>query len=204
MFASGWWPAFAGWDSSPTGSLYCVSESCFLFDYMLFLTFWVYLTRLQLLNSFPRSFLHHRIGQIISPVGIGWKMRREQRADLFHAVHKCFGEITTSQARLHSLNDFTPEIIAAFGMNTSVPDHGKLMRHRSDENQHRVPQRCLIHFQSGEAKAGRMEGVARFSAADEDADITACSFFGGSNGRDNSVVVDNLQKMMRFHAKSEF
>jgi len=51
MFASGWWPAFAGWDSLPTGSLYCVSESCFLFDYMLFLTFWVYLTRLQLLTS---------------------------------------------------------------------------------------------------------------------------------------------------------
>src|SRR6202011_2114773 len=50
MFASGWWPAFAGWDSLPTGSLYCVSESCFLFDYMLFLTFWVYLTRLQLLT----------------------------------------------------------------------------------------------------------------------------------------------------------
>ena len=45
MFASGWWLAFAGWGSFPTKSLYCVSKSCFLFDYMLFLTFWVCLTR---------------------------------------------------------------------------------------------------------------------------------------------------------------
>ena len=30
MFASGWWLAFAGWVCLPTGSLYCVSESCFL------------------------------------------------------------------------------------------------------------------------------------------------------------------------------
>src|ERR1700724_3804303 len=46
MFASGRWLAFAGWGFVfPTGSLYCVSESCFLSDYMLFLTFWVFLTR---------------------------------------------------------------------------------------------------------------------------------------------------------------
>ena len=36
-------------------NLHCVSESCFLFDYMLFLTFWVCFTRLQLLTfSFAR------------------------------------------------------------------------------------------------------------------------------------------------------
>jgi hypothetical protein len=51
MFASGWWLAFAEWGCLPTRSLYCVSESCFLFDYMLFLTFWVCLTRPELLNS---------------------------------------------------------------------------------------------------------------------------------------------------------
>ena len=45
MFASGWWLAFTGWACLPTGSLYCVSESCFLSLYMLFLTFWVFLTR---------------------------------------------------------------------------------------------------------------------------------------------------------------
>ena len=39
------WPAFAGWGSFPTRSLYCVSKACFLSDYMLFLTFWVCLTR---------------------------------------------------------------------------------------------------------------------------------------------------------------
>src|ERR1700726_5301144 len=31
MFASGWWPTFTGWASRPTGSLLCVSESCFRF-----------------------------------------------------------------------------------------------------------------------------------------------------------------------------
>ena len=50
MFASGWWPTFTGRASRPTGSLLCVSESCFRFDYMLFLTFWVYLTRLNSCN----------------------------------------------------------------------------------------------------------------------------------------------------------
>jgi len=35
----------------PTGSLYCVSESCFLSLYILFLTFWVFMTRPELLNS---------------------------------------------------------------------------------------------------------------------------------------------------------
>jgi len=54
MFASGRWLAFAGWGFVfPTGSLYCVSESCFLSDYMLFLTFWVFLTRPELLSSCP-------------------------------------------------------------------------------------------------------------------------------------------------------
>ena len=52
MFASGRWLAFAGWGFVfPTGSLYCVSKSCFLSDYMLFLTFWVFLTRPELLYS---------------------------------------------------------------------------------------------------------------------------------------------------------
>jgi len=51
MFASGWWLAFAGWTCLPTGSLYCVSESCFLSLYILFLTFWVFMTRPELLNS---------------------------------------------------------------------------------------------------------------------------------------------------------
>jgi hypothetical protein len=50
MFASGWWLAFTGWGCLPTGSLYCVSESCSLSDYMLFLTFWVFLTRPELLT----------------------------------------------------------------------------------------------------------------------------------------------------------
>ena len=31
MFASGWWPTFTGWAPRPTGSLLCVSESCFRF-----------------------------------------------------------------------------------------------------------------------------------------------------------------------------
>ena len=34
MFAAGWWLAFLGWGSFPTRSLYCVSESCFLSDYI--------------------------------------------------------------------------------------------------------------------------------------------------------------------------
>ena len=33
MFASGWWPTFTGWAPPPTGSLLCVSESCFRFRY---------------------------------------------------------------------------------------------------------------------------------------------------------------------------
>src|SRR5271165_6532767 len=47
MFASGWWPTFTGWASRPTGSLLCVSESCFRFRLHDLLTFWVYLTRLN-------------------------------------------------------------------------------------------------------------------------------------------------------------
>jgi hypothetical protein len=44
MFASGWWLAFAGWGCFPTGSLYYVSESFYPIT-LLFLTFWVCLTR---------------------------------------------------------------------------------------------------------------------------------------------------------------
>ena len=49
MFASGRWLAFAGWGCFPhwVPVLCCIvfSGSCFLSDYMLFLTFWVFLTR---------------------------------------------------------------------------------------------------------------------------------------------------------------
>src|ERR1700726_1154218 len=75
MFASGRWLAFAGWGFVfPTGSLYCVSESCFLSDYMLFLTFWVFLTRPELLNF------------RVEPAVAGWLPHSPVRAQLRHTV----------------------------------------------------------------------------------------------------------------------
>jgi hypothetical protein len=129
-------------------------------------------------------------------------MSRQQRAHLFNAIQKRFRKITVFKARLHHRNDFLPEIVSAFGMHPGITDHRKLMRDRSDENQYRVPQWRPPHFQLREAMTGRWERVVNLSPADIDAYFTAGSFFGCGNGRHNSVTVDSLEEMMRFHAES--
>ena len=45
-----------------------------------------------------------------------------------------------------------------------------------------------------------MERIVRFSSGDENPYLTARAFFGGRNSRHNSVVIDSLEEMMRFHA----
>jgi hypothetical protein len=45
MFASGWWLAFAGWGLSPHWVPVLCFRVCFLSLYILFLTFWVFMTR---------------------------------------------------------------------------------------------------------------------------------------------------------------
>jgi hypothetical protein len=129
-------------------------------------------------------------------------MRGKQYAHLFDAMHKRFGKVTTLEARLHPLNDFTPEIVSTFGVHAGIPDHRKSMRHRRDEDQYCVPRRCPVHFQLCKAKSSRTECVVRFSAANEDAYLAARPFFGSGNGRHNSVVIDSLEEMLRFHAES--
>src|ERR1700747_298044 len=102
MFASGWWPAFARWGSFPTRSLYCVSKACFLSDYMLFLTFWVCLTRpasrsrhLPPKHAFFNAFLEHN------------KALKRHRDGVFHTkflqtLHHRVAEKSTVHADLHS------------------------------------------------------------------------------------------------------
>jgi hypothetical protein len=103
------------------------------------------------------------------------------------------------EARLHPLDHCTPEIVSAFGVHSGVSDYRKLVRDRGDEDQDGVPQRRLVHFEPREASTGRMKRVVRLASTDEDAYLPACSFFGGGNGRHNSVVIDSLEEMMRFH-----
>jgi hypothetical protein len=97
-------------------------------------------------------------------------------------MQKRFGKVTTLEARFHPFNDSMPEIFSAFGVDSDITDHRKLMRHRSDKNQYGVPQRSPIHFQLCETMASRTERVARLFSADEHAYLTAGSFFGGGNG----------------------
>ena len=156
---------------------------------------------LQLLNSFF-SVLHHRIRQIISPDCARRKMRGQQEAHLFNSMDKRFRKVTMLKARLHHLNDFSPEIVSALGVHPGITDHRKLMRHRSDENQYGVPQWRPPHFQLREAMTGRLERMVDFSPADIDTYFTARSSFGCGNRRHNSVVIDSLEEMMRFHAES--
>jgi len=138
------------------------------------------------------------------PARIRRKMRGKERTHLSDAMQECFGKVPALEARFHPLDNSTPEIVSAFGVHRRVTDHGKLVRNRGDEDQDSVPQQRLVHFQLCEASGSRMERVLRFPAADEDAYLSACPFFGGGNGRHNSVVIDSLEKMTRFHAESRF
>jgi hypothetical protein len=76
------------------------------------------------------------------------------------------------------------------------------MRHRSNKDQYSVPQRRPVHFQLCETKTSRVKRVIGFSTADEDAYLAAGSLFRGDDRRNNSVVIDSLEKMMWFHAGS--
>jgi hypothetical protein len=131
-------------------------------------------------------------------------MSSKQGADLFDAMQKRFGKVATLETGLHPLDDFTPEIVSAFGVNRRVTNHRKSMRDRSDKEQYGVPQRCLVHLQLLEALASRVEWVIRFFATDKDAYFTAGPFFSAGDRRHNSVVIDSLEEMIGFHARSLF
>jgi hypothetical protein len=146
--------------------------------------------------------LHYRIRQIISSGCARREMRGQQGAHLLDAMEKCFRKVTMLQARLHHLNNFSPEIVSTLGMHPSITDHRKLVRHRSDENEDGVPQWRLPHLQLREAMIGLLERMVDFSPADIDAYFAAGSSFGCGNRRHNSVVIDSLEEMMRFHAES--
>jgi hypothetical protein len=129
-------------------------------------------------------------------------MRGQQETHFFNSMDKGFRKVTMFEARLHYLNDLSPEIVSALGVHSSITDHRKLMRHRSDENQDGVPQWRTPHFQPREAMTGLLERTVDFSPADIDPYFTARPAFGCGNGRHNSVVIDCLEEMMRFHAES--
>jgi hypothetical protein len=149
-----------------------------------------------------QSVLHHRIRQIISSHSARWKMRGQQGADLFNAIQNRFRKVAMLKARLHHRNDFVPEIVSASGVHPGITDHRKLMRDWSNENQYRISQWRPPHFQLREAMISRLERMVDFTPADIDAYFTARSFLGCGNRRHNSVAVNSLEEMMRFHAES--
>ncbi len=126
-------------------------------------------------------------------------MRGQQETHFFNSMDKGFRKVTMFEARLHYLNDLSPEIVSALGVHPGITDHRKLVRRRSDENQDGVPQRRTPHFQPREAMTSLLERMVDFSPADIDSYFTARPAFGCGNRRHNSVVVDSLEEMMRFH-----
>jgi hypothetical protein len=129
-------------------------------------------------------------------------MRGQKGANLFDSMDNRLSKVTMLKTRLHHLNDFPPEIVSALGVHPGITDHRKLMRRRSDENQNGVPQWRTPHFQLCEAMTGLLERTVDFSPANINTNFTARSSFGCGNRRHNSVVVDSLEEMMRFHAES--
>ena len=129
-------------------------------------------------------------------------MRGQEGAHLFDSMDKRLCKVTMLKTRLHHLNDFPPEIVSALGVHPGITDHRKLVRRRSDENQDGVPQWRTPHFQLCEAMTGLLEHTVDFSPANINTNFTARPSFGCGNRRHNSVVVDSLEEMMRFHAES--
>jgi hypothetical protein len=129
-------------------------------------------------------------------------MRGQKGGNLFDSMDNRLSKVTMLKTRLHHLNDFPPEIVSALGVHPGITDHRKLMRRRSDENQNGVPQWRTPHFQLCEAMTGLLERTVDFSPANINTNFTARSSFGCGNRRHNSVVVDSLEEMMRFHAES--
>ena len=148
------------------------------------------------------SILYHCIRQVISPYRAWRKMRGQKGGNLFDSMDNRLSKVTMLKTRLHHLNDFPPEIVSALGVHPGITDHRKLMRRRSDENQDGVSQWRLPHFQLCEAMTGLLERKVDFSPANINTNFTARPSFGCGNRRHNSVVVDSLEEMMRFHAES--
>lgn len=127
-------------------------------------------------------------------------MRSQKGGNLFDSMDNRLSKVTVLKTRLHHLNDFPPEIVSALGVHPGITDHRKLVRRRSDENQDGVPQRRTPHFQFCEAMTSLLERMVDFSPANINTNFTARPSFGCGNRRHNSVVVDSLEEMMRFHS----
>jgi hypothetical protein len=75
----------------------------------------------------------------------------KQRANSFDAVQKGIHEFPAFKAMPHRFDHFVPELVAALGMNTNVPDDTTIVWSRGDKNQNAIPQPHPVHLKFFEA-----------------------------------------------------
>ena len=75
-------------------------------------------------------------------------MRAEQFADLLNAFDDGATEFLLLEMLAHSIDNFLPELLAAFLVNRFIAEHGEFMRPGRNENEHGIARACFIHPQS--------------------------------------------------------
>ena len=123
------------------------------------------------------------------------EMLRQQFAGLLNAVDDARREFGFAEVAGHGVRELPPEFVPALRMNGFIADDGKFVRARRHKDQHPVPFRGLVHAQAHEFRLRGDDRLVNVFGADAYPDLAGGLLFGVTNGRDNIVVVQMLEKV---------
>src|ERR1700757_173424 len=100
-------------------------------------------------------------------------------ADFLDRFYQRITELLILKMRPHSLHYTLPEFIAAFFMNRAVPNDGKFMKTRRDQNEHRIALALFVHTKPMKLRLRRNQRITlQLTALDENPNFTRGFRFG--------------------------
>jgi hypothetical protein len=126
-------------------------------------------------------------------------MLREKFAGLLDAVYDAVGEFRFFEITGHGVGQLPPEFFATFRMHGFVPDDGKFMGARGDENQYAIAVGRFIKSKPQKLRPGNRHGVVHVLGADADVNAAGGVVFGAVDGGDDGVMLQMFGKCPRMH-----
>jgi hypothetical protein len=112
------------------------------------------------------------VGQFVAVVAGAWKIFSELFAGVFDAFHQAFGEFAFFETRFHRGGEQSPKSVAAFFVNAGVADNREAPRARREKDQDAIARGGLGHAESIEVFLRGRDGIRRFLAGEEHANLT--------------------------------
>ena len=140
------------------------------------------------------------VAQLVSSGARFRKMCGQHFSDFLDRLDDGVTEFLVPKMRAHFIDKTLPELFAAFFVNGLIPDHGKLMPARRDENEHSVPFARLVHSHPVESFLRRDQRIGiQFSALNENANLARRFCFCLLNRLHDPVVFELAQEFLCPH-----